>query len=65
MSKNITNTSPSKKNIVTWGNKNNGEIITISKSDYEALATKDPNTLYLIVDNVGGGKPGHNGGGWR
>lgn len=52
MSKNITNTSPSKKNIVTWISKNNGKIITISKSDYEALATKDPNTLYLIIDNV-------------
>ena len=52
MSKNITNTSPSKKNIVTWSNKNNGKIITISKSDYEVLTTKDPNTLYLIVDNV-------------
>lgn len=52
MSKNITNTSQSKKNIVTWSDKNNGKIITISKSYYEALVSKDPNTLYLIVDNA-------------
>lgn len=64
MSKNITNTSPSKKNIVTWSNKNNGKIITISKSDYEALATKDPNVLYLIVDNMGD-VPHHNWGSGR
>lgn len=61
MSKNITNTSPSKKNIVTWSGKNNGKIITISKSDYESLVNKDPNTLYLIVDNVGDA-PHHNWG---
>lgn len=64
MSKNITNTSPSKKNIVTWDGKNNGKIITISKSDYESLVNKDPNTLYLIVNNVDNA-PHHNWGSGR
>lgn len=63
--KNITNTSKDKSNIVTRIDKNNGKFAVTTKANYEALTTKDPNTLYLIVDNVGGGKPSHNGGAWR
>lgn len=55
MAKNITNTSKDKPNIVTWTDKDNGKFVVTTKANYETLTTKDPNTLYLIVDNTGGG----------
>lgn len=62
--KNITNTSKDKSNIVTRIDKNNGKFAVITKANYEALTTKDPNTLYLIVDNMGD-VPHHNWGAGR
>lgn len=64
MQKNITNTSKNDPSIVTWVNKNNGRIITITKAEYEVLVTKEPNTLYLIVDNIDD-VPHHNWGSGR
>lgn len=50
MPKNITNTSKDKSNIVTWVNKNDGKLVVMTKAEYQALAVKDNDTAYLIVE---------------
>ena len=50
MPKNITNTSKDKSNIVTWVNKDNGKLVVMTKAEYQALAEKDNDTAYLIVE---------------
>ena len=50
MPKNITNTSKDKFNIVTWINKDNGTLVVMTKAEYQALAEKDNDTAYLIVE---------------
>ena len=52
------------KAVLDYGTNAGNKFVTLTLAEYDALAAKDPNTIYLITDdnNDGGSSGGSNGG---